>query len=140
VPALVQEERGRWRAALSFRHRQVSASCSSLQLAVYRLNVDKIEVRSAGTWRGPAYSPCRSLDEHTNPGDSLSMQETDPRERDANINASTHLHARAMSQRHFPAVCGAFVAARTRPYPRFPAWFQDGKEGSTVRVRQRAYL
>jgi hypothetical protein len=50
-------------------------------------------------------------------------------ERDANINASTSVHTRARSRRLIPEVCGAFVAAVTRPCPCIPARFQDGKEG-----------
>jgi hypothetical protein len=34
-----------------------------------------------------------------------------------------------MPRRLMPYVCGAFVAAVTRAYPRFPLLFQDGNEG-----------
>jgi hypothetical protein len=42
---------------------------------------------------------------------------------------TTRVYARVTSFRRFPWVCGTFVAAVTPPYPRFPARFQDGKEG-----------
>jgi len=50
-------------------------------------------------------------------------------ERDANISPSTRGHARVIFPRQILPTCGAFVSARTGSCPRFPAWFQDGKEG-----------
>ncbi len=50
-------------------------------------------------------------------------------ERGANIGASTRVHTRVTPLRQIPSVCGAFVAAETRPCPQFPALAQDGKEG-----------
>src|SRR5437763_32095 len=52
----------------------------------------------------------------------------DPRERDANIRRSPRVHARVTSVRRIPQVYGAFVPAVTPACPRFPTWFQDGKE------------
>ena len=46
----------------------------------------------------------------------------------ANITATTRGHTRVTSPGQIPSICGAFVHARTRSRPRFPAWFQDGKE------------
>jgi hypothetical protein len=59
-------------------------------------------------------------------------------ERGANVSRSTRVHVRVTPPRPIPVVCGVFVTAMTRAYPRVPAVAQDGKEGSAVRVRQRA--
>src|SRR3954468_24566549 len=53
----------------------------------------------------------------------------DPREPDANIRRYPRVHARVTSVRGIPLVCRAFVLAVTLACPRFPTWFQDGKEG-----------
>jgi hypothetical protein len=50
-------------------------------------------------------------------------------ERGANISQSTRVHARVTCPSEIPRVCGGFVVALTRQYPRFPALSQDGKEG-----------
>jgi hypothetical protein len=52
-----------------------------------------------------------------------------PCERRANTSVSTRVHAWVTFPRQIPSVCGAFVAAMTRPCPRFPPLPQDGKEG-----------
>ena len=51
-------------------------------------------------------------------------------ERSANISASTLGYARVTWPRQIRSTCGDFVAAATRPRPRFPALFQDGKEAA----------
>ena len=50
-------------------------------------------------------------------------------EREANISPTMRGHARVMFPLQIPLVGGAFVRPKTRPCPRLPAWFQDGKEG-----------
>ena len=51
------------------------------------------------------------------------------RERRANISRPTRVHARVTRPRQIARVCGAFVIAETRPYPRFPPQNLNGKEG-----------
>jgi hypothetical protein len=50
-------------------------------------------------------------------------------EHGANISLSTRVHTRVNPRCRMRLVCGAFVAAVTRPCPRFPRLSQDGKEG-----------
>jgi hypothetical protein len=50
-------------------------------------------------------------------------------EHGANISLSTRVHTRVNPRCRMRLVCGAFVAAETRPCPRFPLPPQDGKEG-----------
>ncbi len=59
-------------------------------------------------------------------------------ERGANPSPTTCVHVRVTSPRQIPLACRAFVVAATRLCPRFPTQNLDGKEGSPVRVRQRA--
>jgi hypothetical protein len=50
-------------------------------------------------------------------------------ERDANIRATTRVHARVTYRHLIPQVCGTFVAVNARACPRFPPQNLHGKEG-----------
>jgi len=50
-------------------------------------------------------------------------------ERGANRSPTTGVHARVMFRRLILLVCGAFVPAATRAYPRVPPQNLNGKEG-----------
>lgn len=59
------------------------------------------------------------------------------REREGNISPTPRVHARVIRRHQIPPA-GLFVPAATREYPGVPPQNLNGKEGSTVRVRQRA--